>query len=78
VRYANANPGLSADTSRYAVELAGDALRRANDALRRRVRGFPANALDAPLVPEPAYTAYMRFIGITQHDLVTMPARLRC
>ena len=46
-----------------------EALRRANQALRQRVVGFHADALDAPLVPEPAYTAYTQFIGTTQHDL---------
>lgn len=45
------------------------ALRTANDGLRQRVLDFRAEALDAPLVPEPAYSAYTQFIGITQHDL---------
>ena len=44
-------------------------LRRANEALRQRVAWFRADALDAPLVPEPAHSAYTQFIGITQHDL---------
>lgn len=37
--------------------------------LRRAVLAFPAQRLDEPLVPEPAYTAYTQFIGLTQHDL---------
>jgi uncharacterized damage-inducible protein DinB len=45
------------------------ALRRANEELRQRVLAFNPHALDAPLVPEPAFSAYTQFIGITQHDL---------
>jgi uncharacterized damage-inducible protein DinB len=37
--------------------------------LRQRVLAFPEDRLDQPLVPEPPYTAYMQFIGITQHNL---------
>ena len=44
-------------------------LRRANEELRNAVRGFRAAKLDEPLVPDPPYTAYTQFIGITQHDL---------
>lgn len=40
-----------------------------NAELRRTVRGFPAERLDAPLVAEPPYTAYTQFIGIPQHNL---------
>jgi len=40
-----------------------------NAELRRAVRAFPVERLDAPLVPEPAYTAYTQFIGVTQHNL---------
>lgn len=45
------------------------ALRRHNAELRDAVRAFPAARLDQPLVPDPPYTAYTQFIGITQHDL---------
>lgn len=45
------------------------ALRRVNAELRDAVRAFPAARLDQPLVPDPPYTAYTQFIGITQHDL---------
>ncbi len=45
------------------------ALRRHNAELRDAVRAFPADRLDQPLVPDPPYTAYTQFIGITQHDL---------
>jgi uncharacterized damage-inducible protein DinB len=45
------------------------ALRDLNEELRLAVRGFNPERLDEPLVPEPPYTAYMQFIGITQHDL---------
>ncbi|MFN0083790.1 MAG: DinB family protein [Blastocatellia bacterium] len=44
-------------------------LKRLNDELRQAVLRFPADRLDEPLVPEPAYTAYTQFIGITQHNL---------
>lgn len=44
-------------------------LKQLNEELRRAVKGFPAERLDQPLVPEVAYTAYTQFIGITQHDL---------
>jgi uncharacterized damage-inducible protein DinB len=46
-----------------------DDLRRVNGELRDAVRAFPAGRLDEPLVPDPPYTAYVQFIGITQHDL---------
>jgi uncharacterized damage-inducible protein DinB len=46
-----------------------DVLRRLNLDLRRAVRDFAPDRLDAPLVAEPPYTAYTQFIGITQHDL---------
>jgi uncharacterized damage-inducible protein DinB len=45
------------------------ALRRVNAELRDAVRAFPADRLDEPLVPDPPYTVYTQFIGITQHDL---------
>jgi uncharacterized damage-inducible protein DinB len=45
------------------------ALRQLNDDLRREIRSFPEERLDQPLVPEPPYTAYTQFIGVTQHNL---------
>ena len=50
-------------------EEAVGALRRVNAELRAAVRAFPADRLDQPLVPDPPYTAYTQFIGLTQHDL---------
>jgi uncharacterized damage-inducible protein DinB len=44
-------------------------LRRLNLEIRRAVLGFPPERLDEPLVPEPPYSAYTQFIGLTQHDL---------
>jgi hypothetical protein len=44
-------------------------LLRLNRQLRERVRTFPAERLDGPLVPGVAYAAYTRFIGVTQHNL---------
>jgi uncharacterized damage-inducible protein DinB len=46
-----------------------EALRRANEAVGQRVLGFQSDALDTPLIPQPAFSAYTQFIGITQHDL---------
>jgi uncharacterized damage-inducible protein DinB len=45
------------------------ALRDLNAELRQAVRAFPADRLDAPIVPDPPYTAYTHFIGVTQHHL---------
>lgn len=45
------------------------ALRGRNEALRAAVLRFDPAHLVAPLVPEPPYTAYEQFIGLTQHDL---------
>ena len=45
------------------------ALRGRNDALRAAVLRFDPAQLVMPLVPEPPYTAYEQFIGLTQHDL---------
>jgi uncharacterized damage-inducible protein DinB len=45
------------------------ALRNLNAELRQAVRAFPADRLDAPIVPDPPYSAYTQFIGLTQHDL---------
>jgi uncharacterized damage-inducible protein DinB len=50
-------------------QAAVDILRDLNEKLRLAVRRFDPQRLDEPLVPEPPYTAYAQFIGITQHDL---------
>jgi len=44
-------------------------LKQLNEDLRQAVKSFPAERLDQPLVPEPPYTAYTQFIGVTQHNL---------
>jgi uncharacterized damage-inducible protein DinB len=44
-------------------------LRSLNQQIRHAVRGFDPARLDQPITPEPPYTAYTQFIGITQHDL---------
>jgi uncharacterized damage-inducible protein DinB len=41
----------------------------ANATLRQAVREFPEERLDTPLVPDVPSTAYMQFIGVTQHNL---------
>ena len=58
-------PAVTPENWRDTVEV----LRQLNLDLRRAVRAFPPDRLDAPLVAEPPYTAYTQFIGITQHDL---------
>ena len=45
------------------------ALRGRNEATRVAVLRFDPTHLSAPLVPEPPYSAYEQFIGLTQHDL---------
>ena len=40
-----------------------------NLSLRRAVEAFPEERLDQALVPDPPYTAYTQFIGVTQHNL---------
>ena len=45
------------------------ALRGRNDAARHAVLRFDPSRLTLPLVPQPPYTAYEQFIGLTQHDL---------
>ena len=45
------------------------ALHGRNEATRAAVLRFDATKLSAPLVPEPPYSAYEQFIGLTQHDL---------
>lgn len=44
-------------------------LRLLNKKLRQAVLDFPAERLDAALVPGVPYTAYTQFIGVTQHNL---------
>ena len=44
-------------------------LKQLHAELMTAVNGFPEARLDLPLVPEPPYTAYTQFIGITQHGL---------
>jgi hypothetical protein len=44
-------------------------LRGLNAEMRKPVLAFPAARLDQPIVPDPPYTAYTQFIGLTQHDL---------
>jgi len=45
------------------------ALLALNRQMRDAVAAFPATHLDDPLVPEPPYSAFTQFIGLTQHDL---------
>ena len=45
------------------------ALRELNEQVRSAVLRFDPARLDEPLVPQPPYTAYTQFIGLTQHDL---------
>jgi uncharacterized damage-inducible protein DinB len=58
-------PPATAENWQHTVE----ALRRLNQQLREAVRAFPADRLDEPLVPEVPYSAYIQFIGVTQHNL---------
>ncbi len=44
-------------------------LKRLNKKLRQAVQDFPVERLDDPLVPGVPYSAYMQFIGVTQHNL---------
>jgi uncharacterized damage-inducible protein DinB len=44
-------------------------LKLLNKKLRQAVQDFPDERLDDPLVLEAPYTAYMQFIGVTQHNL---------
>ena len=44
-------------------------LNELNDRVRQAVRRFDAERLDEPLVPEPPYSAFTQFIGLTQHDV---------
>ena len=45
------------------------ALHGRSEATRAAVLRFDPTNLSAPLVPEPPYSAYEQFIGLTQHDL---------
>jgi uncharacterized damage-inducible protein DinB len=58
-------PAVTPENWSYTVE----SLRQLNLDLRRAVRAFAPERLDAPLVADPPYTAYTQFIGVTQHDL---------
>ncbi len=58
-------PPATDENWQHAVE----ELRLLNQELRQAVRAFPEERLDEPLVPEPPYTAYTQFIGVTQHNL---------
>ena len=44
-------------------------LKQLNAELRRAIGNFPRKRLDEPLVPEPPWTAFTQFIGVTQHQL---------
>ena len=46
-----------------------DALRQRNREVRAALASFDAGRLDRPLVETVRYTAYVQFIGLTQHDL---------
>ena len=46
-----------------------DALRALNAEARRAVAALDASRLDEPLVAEPPYSAWVQFVGLTQHDL---------
>ncbi len=61
-------PAVGAPTPAAWLEAMGD-LRDLNSKLRRAVLNFDPERLDEPLVPQPPYTAYTQFIGMTQHDL---------
>jgi uncharacterized damage-inducible protein DinB len=45
------------------------ALRELNEEARRAVARFAPDRLDQPLLAEPPYTAWVQFVGLTQHDL---------
>jgi uncharacterized damage-inducible protein DinB len=46
-----------------------ETLRELNKRIRGAILAFRPDRLDEPLVAEPPYTAYVQFVGITQHDL---------
>lgn len=57
-------PSPTEENWRQSVE----ALKRGNDNLRRAVREFSPARLDDPLAVDVPYTAYVQFIGVTQHQ----------
>jgi uncharacterized damage-inducible protein DinB len=57
------------DTTAESWQATIDALRALNEEARRAVSHFAEERLDQPLVADPPYTAYVQFIGLTQHDL---------
>ena|SRR6185503_535063 len=57
------------DTSESAWAAAREELRAINARIRKEVLEFPEDRLDEQLIPNPTYTAFTQFIGITQHDL---------
>jgi uncharacterized damage-inducible protein DinB len=58
-------PPATEENWRHAVR----ELTRLDLELRQAVRAFPEDRLDQPLVPEVPYSAYIQFIGTTQHNL---------
>jgi uncharacterized damage-inducible protein DinB len=46
-----------------------ETVRELNERVRGAILAFRPDRLDEPLVAEPPYTAYVQFVGITQHDL---------
>lgn len=56
-----------ADAQEWLVALNG--LRSAHQDLRRNVASLDAAALDQPLGPGSSDSAYVQFLGLTQHDL---------
>jgi uncharacterized damage-inducible protein DinB len=46
-----------------------ETLRGLNKRVRGAILAFRPDRLDEPLLAEPPYTAYVQFVGITQHDL---------
>jgi uncharacterized damage-inducible protein DinB len=58
-------PEPTATTWRASV----DELRARHRALHAAVQEFDPARLAEPLVPEPPYSAYVQFVGVTQHDL---------
>lgn len=60
-------PPCPAPTEENWQRTVGELTRRSAE-LRRAVRDFPDDHLDELLVPESPWTAYMQFIGVTQHN----------
>jgi hypothetical protein len=57
------------DTSDAAWAAAREELRAINARIRKEVLEFPEQRLHESLIPNPPYTAFTQFVGITQHDL---------